>query len=99
MRNKSINYSHAIKTSGNELAKIKAHPRACTKTSLRGVPSYTLGQFRTTNCVTRYTETCAKSKLAYKRGLHETVKNEALVLKRYMAVAVTGKPYMKLHVL
>ena len=82
MTNKSINYSHAIKTNGNELAKIKAHLRACTKTSLHDVPSYTLGQFRTSNCVTRYTQTCAKSKLAYKRRLHETVKNKELVLKR-----------------
>jgi len=82
MRNKSINYSHAIKTNDNELAKSKAHPRAHTNTSLHGAPSYTLGQFRTSNCVTRYTQTCAKPKLAYQRGLHETVKNKELVLNR-----------------
>jgi ribosomal protein L9 len=45
--NKSINYSHAIKTTGNELAKMKAHPKTCTKTPLHVVPSYTLGHFWT----------------------------------------------------
>jgi len=79
MWNNSINYSHAVKTD-NELAKIKAHPKTCTKTSLQGAPSYTLGQFRTSNCVTRYTQKCTKLKFAYKCGLHETLKNKELVL-------------------
>ena len=93
IRNNSINYSHAIKTR-NELAKIKAH----TKTSLHAVPSYTLGQFRTSNCVTRYTQTCAKWKLAYKCGLHVSLKNKKLVLKD-VSVAITFKHYMNLQVL
>jgi len=96
MRNDSINYSHAIKT-GNELAKIKSHPKTCTKTSLHGVASYTLGQFRTSNCVTRYSQTWAKPKFAYKCGLHETLKNKELVLKD-VSVAVTFKHYMNLQV-
>jgi len=83
MRNDSINYSHAIKT-GNELAKIKSHPKTCKKTSLQGVPSYTLGQFRTSNCVTRYSQKCAKPKFAYKCGLHEALKNKELVWDKFM---------------
>jgi hypothetical protein len=97
VRDNSINYSHTIKT-GNELAKIKAHPRTCTKTSLQGVPSYTLGQFRTSNCVTRYTQTCAKPKFAYKCGLNKKKKNKEFVLKD-VSVDVTFKYYMNLQVL
>jgi hypothetical protein len=97
MRNNSINYSHAIKT-GNELAKIKAHPKACRKTLMHGVPSYTLRQFRTSNRVTSYTQTCAKPKLAYKCRLHETLKNKELVLND-VSLAITFKHYMNLQVL
>jgi hypothetical protein len=81
----------------NELAKIKAHPKTCTKTSLQRVPSYTLGQFRTSNCVTRYTQKCTKLKFAYKCGLHETLKNKELVLKD-VSMAVTFKHHMNLQV-
>ena len=91
MGKNSINYSHAIRT-GNELAKIKAHPKGCTKTSLHAVPSYTVGQFRTSNCVTGYTQSVQNW------NLHETLKNKELELKD-VSVVVIFKHYMNFQVL